>query len=258
MFRIYRSLIAPDRYTLLTTEMAWLAGVMGEARDWDVFLEETVVPVLRCEPAAPGLAALRRRCAAQRRQRAESARTTLASMRYDAFKRELASLVTTPAWAPDGAAQALLALPVEAFAAVRIAKREKSVQRLAGDLGTADAAHRHRLRIAAKKLRYTVEFFRSLFVRKAARDYARALADMQDALGKLNDCATARRLLESVPAGRDAAADAAARALVLDWIALHEQHGLVALEASCKAWRAQAQFWEPALSGGRAGPDAAA
>ncbi len=255
LLRLYRPLLAPERYALLTTEMSWLAGTLGAARDWDVFLEETVAPLLRCEPAATGLAALRRRCVSQHRGCAQSARAALASTRYAAFKLDLSAIVTAPAWAQDGAARELLALPVAAFAVGRIAKREKSVHRLAENLHTADAAYRHRLRIAAKKLRYTVEFFRSLFERKAARDYAGALAAMQDALGKLNDCATARRLLESVPAGRDAAADAAARALVLDWIALQEQHALVALDLSCTTWRAQAQFWESALPGARSEQD---
>jgi CHAD domain-containing protein len=122
-------------------------------------------------------------------------------------------------------------------------RAEKRMHWLADGLDNADAAHRHRLRIAAKRLRYAVEFFRSLFEHKAARHYAAALAQLQDVLGKLNDCATARRLLEAVPAGRNAGADAGAHALVIDWIAMQEQHALVALDPVCNAWREQDPYW---------------
>jgi triphosphatase len=243
-FRLYRPALAPDQYQTLTDEMSWLSGELGATRDWDVFLAETIAPLARCEPAARGLAALQRRCVTQRRHHARTALEAAASSRYTSLKREIENLVGSPIAAHDDAAGRLLALPVTAFAALRIAKREKSVHRLAANLDTADAARRHRLRIAAKKLRYAVEFCHSLFERKAARRYAAALAEMQDALGKLNDCATARRLLEAVPAGRDAVADASARALVLDWIAMQEEHSIAALEAGCKMWRAQERFWE--------------
>jgi hypothetical protein len=67
---------------------------------------------------------------------------------------------------------------------------------------------------------------------------------MQDTLGKLNDCASARRLLECVPIGRDAESDARARALVLGSIAAQERQCLVALDIGRRKWRAQTHFWE--------------
>jgi triphosphatase len=241
-FRIFRPLIAADHHAALAAEMQWLAGVLGAARDWDVFITETLRPLQRRERSA-GLAALQRRCFTQRRRCVQAAREALASPRYDAFKRALAPMRTTPAWADDDDARQRLAMPLEAFAALQLGKREKSVQRLAGILEQADAAQRHRLRIAAKKLRYTVEFFRPLFERKAARRYASALAGIQDALGRMNDCATARRLLETVPGGRNAGADAAARAMLREWILLREDEGRLALETGCRDWRQQPAFW---------------
>ena len=81
---------------------------------------------------------------------------------------------------------------------------------------------------------------------------------MQDVLGKLNDCATARRLLATVPAGRDAVADAGARALLLDWIAMQEERGIAALDAACNTWHAQAQFWQSAQADDSAAKNTAA
>ncbi len=242
-FRVFRPLIAADRYTLLTTEMHWLAHVLGGARDWDVFMIETIKPLLRHEPAATGGVALQRRCVAQRRHCAQAVRAALASPRYAVFKSALDSYLDAPLWMDDDVARQLLAMPVARFAAQQIDKREKSVQRLAGALEDADIEHRHRLRIAAKKLRYSVEFFRSLFEKKPARRYAATLAEIQDALGKLNDCATARRLLGTIPAGRDAGSHEQACTLVTEWTAIVEQHSLAALGVACTRWRALPAFW---------------
>ena len=56
-----------------------------------------------------------------------------------------------------------------------------------------DARRRHRLRIQAKKLRYAVEFFASLFESKRAakrrKQLLPALERWQDGLGDLNDIA---------------------------------------------------------------------
>jgi CHAD domain-containing protein len=244
VLRIYRPVIAGDSYGRLADEMSWLSAQLGPARDWDVFLGEIMVPLLRCEASAPGLAALRRRCSAQRRHAAQAAREAIGASRYGAFMHELEHIAINSIRAGRAETGNLLALPLTAFAALRITRAEQRMHSLADSLDTADAAHRHRLRIAAKKLRYAVEFFRSLFEHKAARHYAAALAQMQDVLGKLNDCATARRLLEAVPAGRNAGAGA--HALVIDWIAMQEQHAFVALDPVCKAWREQDQYWTSA------------
>jgi CHAD domain-containing protein len=173
----------------------------------------------------------------------QAARAAIGSSRYDAFMHELEHISINAMRVEHDEAGELLALPLTAFAALRMSRAEKRMHWLADGLDTADAAHRHRLRIAAKKLRYAVEFFRSLFGHKSARRYAAALAQLQDVLGKLNDCATARRLLEAVPPGRNAGAAAGAHALVIAWIAMQEQHALVALDPACKAWRQQDPFW---------------
>lgn len=241
VLRIYRPVITADCYRRLADEMSWLSAQLGPARDWDVFLGEFLVPLLRCETAAPGLAAFRRRCSAQRRRFAQTAREAIDSSRYDAFMHEPEHFTINTIRATHDKAERLFALPLTEFAALRMSRAETRMLALAEHLDTADAAYRHRLRIAAKKLRYAVEFFRSLFEHKAARHYAAALARVQDVLGKLNDCATARRLLEAVPPGRNA--DASAHAWVVDWINTQEKHALVALDPACKAWRGQDPFW---------------
>jgi len=243
----YRPVLEVNALAALNDEISWLSNQLGAARDWDVLLGDIIAPLLRSEPHAPGLDALRRRCALQRRSCGLAARAAIASPRYDALRLQLEEFAAAPRFKDDARAEYLRNLPLRAFAAKRLAGREKAARLLAEGLADADSGHRHSLRIAAKKLRYGIEFFQALFPRKKSRAYASALSAMQDALGLLNDGATARRLLSSVDHGRDPAADAAARGLVLGWIVAQEHFGMQGLAAGHATWRAQKRFWKPAL-----------
>lgn len=53
----------------------------------------------------------------------------------------------------------------------------------------------HELRKDCKKLRYTADFFASLFPARPARRYVKRLAALQEALGRLNDGAAVSALL---------------------------------------------------------------
>lgn len=91
-------------------------------------------------------------------------------------------------WSPAEAASRLLpAFTREFYAAGRHA------------FAQGDSASLHEFRIAAKKFRYALELFRPLYGPKFA-DKLTGLKKLQDYLGRLNDLATARALIE----GRDA------------------------------------------------------
>lgn len=241
---IYRPLFEPAPYATIDDALRRLAGTLGPARDWDVFIGETVRPLMRCEPQAAGLAALHRRSAAERRRQISSMRDALNAPDHADLMIGIEQYATAPAWRADEDAQDLLGMPLPAFAASRIAQREKRLRKRVDNLAAADAAQRHRVRIAAKKLRYAIALFAALFERKTLRRHQMMLSALQDVLGKLNDCATARRLLEALPAGRGKAAGATA--LLIDWIAVQEQHALAALDLVCRDWRALEPFAEAA------------
>lgn len=245
VLRVYRPLLAPLTYGELTAEIRWLSTILGCARDWDVFIDETLAP-LQCSAGGElTLASLRRRSLRRRLLAVRIMQAALASSRYTSLQQSLETLAATPCWVDDAEAAQHVALP--AFAAQRIARREKSAHRLADRNSSAagvNSAMRHELRIATKKLRYTVDFFDSLFERSAARDYADALGTLQDALGQLNDCATARRLLEAMHAGRSSKAYALERGQVLELIARREQRAAIALDSASWQLRQLQPFWK--------------
>ena len=81
-----------------------------------------------------------------------------------------------------------------------LTKRRKAVRKLGRHFKKLSARERHQLRIALKKLRYTAEFFRSLYQKKREKAYFRALAQLQNSLGRMNDIVVADHLLRRLSA----------------------------------------------------------
>ena len=81
-------------------------------------------------------------------------------------------------------------------------RRWRRVRKKGKALAEFDERSRHKLRIQAKKLRYAVEFFASLFGRKRAlkrrKQFLDALGCLQDGLGDLNDIAVHEKRIAAI------------------------------------------------------------
>ena len=144
------------------------------------------------------MAAFERRCVRVGRAHLRAAQGAVASAAWQRLWLELGRLLAEGAWIEEHAA---LALPVDGFAASLLQQRAATLKKRGKRLQELDAAGRHRLRIAAKKLRYPAEFFAALFPKRRVRPYIQSLAAMQEVLGGLNDAATSLRLLPETSAG---------------------------------------------------------
>ena len=255
----------------LIAEVKWLAALLGEARDWDVFVTQTLPPLAawfaRDASAAPGIKRLRDRAARRRRDARKAAREGVASPR---FQRLLlaAGLVSAPppidrpgdrsdnrsddrranrsdnrgTTAVVGAAASSDVAPkASVYAGKLIARRHRKFADLASTLPHASNDERHASRIAAKRLRYVAEFFSSLFPGKRTRTYLETLAATQDALGEFNDAVTASAL-----AGRlSGSADAATTGAVRGWVAAQAAAIEPRLEKALRRFDAAKPFWLP-------------
>lgn len=236
---LFRRFIPFERYQWLTGELRWLAGSLGPARDWDVFLADLVAPVKDglSDGAAPDgdLTALESAADAKRQAGYAVAREAILSDRYGRFQLELAGWVESRGWRDQPVSEDSVRLfsPIGDLADALLDKRLRRSRRLGRGFARLASAERHELRIALKKLRYAADFFRALYDDKAARRFTAQLAAMQDALGHLNDVATAARLIRSLhDDGTTApAAEARAAGLVLGWHA----RGLASSEAELVA-----------------------
>ncbi|PWC34756.1 CYTH and CHAD domain-containing protein [Azospirillum sp. TSO35-2] len=226
---LFRPFIPSGQYLWLVGEIKWLAGSLGPARDWDVFGAELLAPVRDAFHRADGhgrsavedLDALAAAAESRRLRAYEGVREAIRSDRYTAFLLGVGSWVEKRGWRdqPVNEDSVRLFQPVIGLADHLLNKRHKKAKRAGHGFAHLPVAQRHQLRIALKKLRYAVEFFRSLYDDKPVRRYIQQLAAFQDALGHLNDVATATRLLHELhdDGSRSAPGEPRAAGIVIGW-----------------------------------------
>jgi len=90
-------------------------------------------------------------------------------------------------------------LPMEEMAQRELRRRAKPFFRQGSQVAGANAGagELHKLRIAAKKLRYTLELFADLYG-PAAEDWLKRIRGVQSLLGSINDCRAVRSLVASL------------------------------------------------------------
>lgn len=169
-----------------------LGQVLGEQRNWDVFIAATLPQLALAAPVRAR--ALRLRAAARTR-----ARALMGSPAHAELLRGLAAWVAraTPARAgkQPGAALRDTLRP-------QLKDLHRRVKRGARHFAGSDEAARHRVRIDVKRLRYAVEAAGSLYDPVTVGRYAEGLGRLQDSLGDLTDINTARILLGKLGVGK--------------------------------------------------------
>ena len=197
-------LVLPDA---LKGELEWLGGALGEARDWDVLVGNTLAQL--DGEAAADAAALAEAAHAQARLKHELAAQAVTSARYTACMLGLQRWLQARAWRDSCSARQLRRLDahVSPFARATLRKDQRRLLKRGKRLLHATPQQRHRVRIAAKKTRYATEFFASLLDARAVKPYVGRLSALQDELGWLNDVQVADRLLQQLPDGQPGQAE---------------------------------------------------
>ncbi len=214
-----------------------LAANLGSARDWDVFLAETLTPLEKAFPGDADLAALRARGEANKAKAQASAGVALSRKDYSqlvlAFCAALFRNEPPTIEAPGSRAD----LSLRKFARRRLEQRAGVVKVLAKEHGKMNVERRHRLRIAFKKLRYALEFFAPILPGKRLSKYQSSLSAIQDLLGTLNDQVAASRLImEMHPKGEP-------DPLTRGWIAGRTQLLLGTLDSELREFLASREPW---------------
>lgn len=179
----------------IKTELKWLTGQLGPARDFDVLVEESIAPLRKASPGKPEFTLLETDLKKKRDQGFDTAKAAVESERYRAAVLATALWLINGKWL-NGKAAAIAdarARPARAFARDVLDRRTAKIVKTVGKLEDLSAGERHKLRIAVKKLRYATDFFARLFAKrkakKARKHFQKTLAALQDALGRLNDIA---------------------------------------------------------------------
>lgn len=189
---VFEPALPPDLLDDLTAELRWLMQEVGPARDWDVFVHQT----LRSEIFADADARDQLKKSARLKSTAalRRARTALSSPRYTTILLQLGGWLA----ANEKRENDVEGPRVQELAKNVLDKRHRRLHKRGKHLAALSDIDRHEVRIAAKKLRYAAEFFSPLFDSASAQPYLIALEGLQDVLGNLNDIAVTSGLIESL------------------------------------------------------------
>ncbi|GAA5180103.1 inorganic triphosphatase [Niveibacterium umoris] len=225
LFALFRRALPKSMVKEWRPRLAELASGLGGARNADVVLQDLLLPITRDGRAGEDIHRLIAAVEARRNAERESLRSG-------------------KAWAGRGRAQLDLAaalhaldttsgVPLHTLAHDAMQRVRRDARDCLSAAEAGDVAQLHRLRIVLKRLRYGLDFFSSLWLQDRVYAYSRALADLQECLGAINDAAMANVLLADVAAGDPGLA--AARAFAAGWhaprIALLRARALVDAEA---------------------------
>ena len=211
--RLFAPTLSPRFVRRWSRHWRTLGRVLGQTRDADVFSGSTL-PELTATLPRRDAARLQRWARAHADDARAEVRRYLQGHRYPArllaFARELqrlsapstTSLSTTAASKPRPSRHRLAKAKagttnLKRWARQQLRSQAKSLRRHIRSADLHDDAARHRVRIEARKLRYSLTFFSNLWPAPRIRPYANILAGVQELLGQMNDRVTARALLDA-------------------------------------------------------------
>ena len=188
----------------IANDLDWLLAQLGPARDWDVLAGATLPRVSSGSDEGEALVALTMAAHDKTHALHQVAAAAISSERYRNLMQNLSRWVNEREWREGMArkAKSQLKMTVRKFADGVLADDQQRLLRRGAKLRGASPEARHRVRIAAKKTRYAAEFFGSLYKGKRVKPYVKALTQLQDQLGWMNDVAVADTLLEELARGQ--------------------------------------------------------
>ena len=233
---LMRTVVPLGKLEALRSEARWLAQNLSAARDWDIFYTKTLPAVAQACSSIAGFDVLSELSEKRQLEAYRNARTVLADRRCADFVIGLGGWIEARGWRSDAGAAGLAQLtePALNFASRMLAAQQAKVLKRGRGFKSLDADQRHRLRLAAKKLRYIADFLLPLYGdRKSARRFSDKLSDLQKDLGSYNDIATTKSLIAELgTAATDHGGPAAAA--IAGW----QAHAMVDVERSLRdIWR---------------------
>jgi CHAD domain-containing protein len=197
LLKLFRDDIDESWSERVAPGLKWFGDLLADARDWDVFTDKTLPAYAQSDDTPERWQTLIAAADVQRNIARDKVRDALASAQHArltlAFIEWLARFESHEDESP---------MRFVSFARERVRKDYRRIARVP-DLTTLDPHARHRVRIHAKRLRYTLDFFRSVTTRRTRKQSAKLLSELQTVLGEANDAAVAADRLASIPEASD-------------------------------------------------------
>ena len=236
--RAFKGALPYDKRKAFNGEFRWFQQRLAPARDWQVFLSETLPKIASgAQGEDESARRLLRVARAERRRALDDVAGFLQSRRYARlllqFERWLASLEREAGGDLDG--------PVRPFAKTVLRKTWRYFLEDSRPLSRLSCEDLHEVRKRGKKARYAAQFFHSLWTGPGVRLFMKRMAQVQDGLGKANDAMAARHILAAVKPGK---LDSPAVALVSDWSEARVAECVRAAQPRLRGMRRTRPFWE--------------
>jgi inorganic triphosphatase YgiF len=205
---LFAALLRDPQTAAIKSELKWLGGELGPARELEVLVNRVVAPMKRQRRRWRGMPSLSHEFAERRDAALSRAQAAVQSARFRVLTLDVAAWLEAGLWtkSQDDLVRDRGDLPIEKFAFEQLARRWRKVRKKGRVLERLDARSRHKLRIQTKKLRYAAEFFATLFSTKRAlkrrKQFLPALERLQDGLGDLNDIAVHEKRIAAMGARR--------------------------------------------------------
>ncbi len=189
----------PKRARRFARELRWFASELGPARQWDVFLDETLAPLQQARPDDASLGMLAARAEEARDSGYARMREAVLSPRYARLVLDLLGWLEKKEFGKRArrtigrVGQPVLDKRYEKVRATGTRRHELGDEEL------------HDLRIEVKKLRYAAAFFQDLYPKRDGAEFAKVFKRLQDALGRIQDVADTPALLGTLPSPRNGA-----------------------------------------------------
>ena len=200
--RAFRAVLPDSETKKLGSELKWLAAVLGEVRDLDVYQVNLQKYTTRiAEEDAACLIEYKRHLAESWRKSREDLLACFTGQRYQELKADFSRFLargSSQTGTKEAGAQS-----ISDAAAKLVSRRYKRVLR-DGRAITPESPDEalHALRLDCKRLRYLFEFFEPIYG-KTLRPFVERLKRLQDELGDFNDACVAterlRQYAESLP-----------------------------------------------------------
>lgn len=193
----FRSVLSLDGAQDLIVDLKSLFKLLGDVRNADVFLTETLPGISEPLLTAGIREELERATVTYREKTLARVQTRLASPKFARFVVRLATWIETAGWMRNEQPldRLLIKRTARDFAETRLDRLHRKLLKKGRKARREGIIVWHEARIAAKKLRYTTEPLISALGAPEAetKAYTKSLKVLQATLGRLNDLETARQ-----------------------------------------------------------------
>ena len=234
----FRGILPVEERKAFNRELRWFQRQLSPARDWHVFVKETLPAVRSAYPGRRSTAARIGKTAREERARVTGDIAGLfRDVRYTRLVLGFTQWVAKQSASIDNS---LSGQPVTEFAAGILDESHRKFLSDTRPLSRMSAKKRHTLRKRGKKLRYACEFFSSLWPGQHTEKYLRSMKHLQEALGVINDVSVAGQSIGSLDS---AGAETRHDKLVGEWSDMRLAECLRETQPKWRKFQKQEPFW---------------